>query len=65
MASRGDIAPKEIRDAVAAEINAHGIVAAAKSLGVSRETLAKVAGGVVVAPGTIALVREKLREVER
>lgn len=64
MASRGVIAPKDVRDAVARTINEHGIVEAAKKLGLARETLAKVAGGVVVAPGTIALVREKLREAE-
>ena len=58
------IAPKDVRDAVAHVINEQGIVGAAKSLGMARETLAKVAGGVVVAPGTIALVREKLREVQ-
>jgi hypothetical protein len=61
MASRGQVAPEEIRRAVAQSINKLGIVEAARAFGVSRETLAKVAGGVVVAPGTIALMREQLR----
>lgn len=62
MASRGQVAPVEMRRAVAKCINKSGIVEAARVIGIARETLAKVAGGVAVTPGTIALVRERLQK---
>jgi hypothetical protein len=67
VSSRGEVASKDVRDAVARAINEQGIVAAARSFDLSRETLAKVAGGVAVTKGTLSQVREKLRrpEVER
>ncbi len=37
---------------------------AAKALGICRETLLSVAAGLSVHPGTIALVRERLRELD-
>ena len=61
MSSRGEVAAKDVREAVARAINEQGIVAAAKAFDLSRETLAKVAGGVAVTKGTLSQVREKLR----
>lgn len=57
------IAPKDVQSRVAAYINEHGIIDAAKFFGLSRETIAKVAAGVNVNAGTVALVKEKLRGV--
>jgi hypothetical protein len=45
---------------VAQLIEEQGIVKAAETVGLARETLMRVAAGLGVQPGTMALVREKL-----
>ncbi len=41
-------------------VNEHGLAGAAKRLGMGREPLARVLGGVEVRPGSMALLRERL-----
>lgn len=53
-------APRDLIVAVADLIHRDGIEKAAAYLGLARETVARVAAGVPVHPGTLALVREKL-----
>jgi hypothetical protein len=65
MASRGVAAPQEVRDAVTKVINKMGVVEAARAFDMARETLMKVAAGVNVTPAILALVREKLRMLQR
>jgi len=65
MASRGVAAPQDVRDAVTKVINKMGVVEAARAFDMARETLMKVAAGVNVTPAILALVREKLRTLQR
>jgi hypothetical protein len=53
---RSPAAPAEVQARVRRVIDANGVVQAAKILGVSRNTLANIVGGLGVHPGTVALV---------
>ncbi len=50
---------------VRAIIERAGLAAAARELGVAREALARVAGGLRVRRGTIALIEQALERAER
>ncbi len=54
----------ELQTAVADLLARVGIQRTARTLGVSREALARVAAGVTVRPGTLALIRQRLSETK-
>lgn len=56
----GDVASEPVRRAVRQLIDAVGTAKAAKTLGLGRETLARVVAGLVVRRGTLSLLRERL-----
>ena len=59
---RSVVAPKELQERVKKLIEKEGAVGASKELGVSRESIARIAGGIPVRAGTIALVTQKFSE---
>ena len=52
--------PENVRMAVLALVKKHGAVKAAGMLGIGREPVLRVAGGLPVRAGTIAQVKERL-----
>jgi hypothetical protein len=54
-------APESQQAELRARIKRLGEAGAAKELGISRSALLRAAGGFAVRPGTLALLREKLR----
>ncbi len=53
------------RAEVARLVRASTVAAVARELGIPREQIARIAGGLPVRPGTLALARERLAEVAR
>ncbi|MCC6902799.1 MAG: hypothetical protein IT377_27755 [Polyangiaceae bacterium] len=53
-------APPDITERTRAFVDAFGVERAARTLGVGRETVLRLAGGLPVRRGSIALVRESL-----
>lgn len=64
--SKGDKQAREqnVRATVRALVELQGVLRTAHELRVSRETVARVAGGLFVRPGTLLLVAERLGERE-
>jgi hypothetical protein len=62
--SKGVYPPDDLRDQVSSLIGQVGVRALSRELRVHREQLISIAAGVPVLEGTIALVRERLRNGE-
>jgi hypothetical protein len=60
---RGERPPEEIRTEVSRLLEAHGPRELSKRLGMSRDAVLGVAAGTHVLPGTLALLRERLRSL--
>jgi len=54
------VAPREIQDRVKKLIDRDGVGHVAEKLGISKESVLRVASGMPVRAGTIALVEQKL-----
>jgi hypothetical protein len=52
-------APRDLRDEVKRLVGECGDKAAAEAIGISRATVARVLAGLDLAPGTLALLRER------
>jgi hypothetical protein len=61
--AQGEPLPEAEQRAVRALINTLGEAGARQRLGVSRPTIARLAGGLPVQRGTVALVTLRLREI--
>ena len=58
------IPPADLTARVRLICEQHGVSGAHAMLGVSRESLARIAGGLRVLPGTIALVQAQLEKID-
>lgn len=54
--AQGEPAPQVMREALAAMLQEHGETATIQRLGIGRQTLARILGGMTVRRGTLALV---------
>lgn len=61
MPSRNAV-PADLSTRARALAERHGTARAAKALGISSESLARLCAGLGVRPGTVALVRERIAE---
>ncbi|WP_281320437.1 hypothetical protein [Polyangium sp. y55x31] len=59
--AQGVTPPDDVRQAVGALVSTIGERAALESLNISRQTLARVTGGLPVRVGTLVLVRQQLQ----
>lgn len=57
-------ASDDLRDEIARRVRASTVSAVSRALGMSREQIARLAGGLDVRASTLALVRERLAELE-
>ena len=59
---RSVVAPQELRDEVKRMIDKHGAVEAGNLLGISRESVVRVAGGIPVRAGTLVMVEREMKK---
>jgi hypothetical protein len=57
----GSMLPRELRIPLKKAVDAEGDRAVARRLGISRPTITRALAGLRVMPGTLALLRERLR----
>lgn len=60
--AQGVAAPRRMRNKIASLLRSLGEAATAKRLGISRQTLVRVVGGMPVRNGTLALIGAAIRD---